>query len=116
MSKEQETITNPTDGDLRIVSTPVLFELVARGVQHDFNRLLDSKKLAKVIDMDGMHILRRMIAFHEQYKPNVDHHRAQALIKIKGTEEPEYAFIDISDTDWNQLATVAEYKKAVANA
>jgi hypothetical protein len=106
---EQITIGSPQDEDLRIISTGVLFELIANGVKHDFNRLLDSRKVAKVVDLDGMHILRRVIAFHEQYKPNVDHHRAQLLMKIKGTEEPEYVFIDISDKDWNQLSTVAEY-------
>lgn len=97
----------------RVVTTDILLDLVRRGVGHDFNRCLDEAKLTKWIDPDGMHILHLVLPFHQQYKANVDHHRTRVYIKVKGSMNPEEAFLDIADSDWNALVTVDTYKALV---
>lgn len=101
--------------DIRIVDTPTLLELAAKGEQHGFNRVLDLNVLGGSIDIDGLHVLSMILPFHEQYRPNVDHHRVSVLIKLKDSPIAGTAFMDIADTDWHQLVTAEEYKK-VADA
>ena len=101
-----------TNHDDRVVTTPILLDLVQRGIDHEFNRCLDVGKLQKVIDPDGIHLLHVVLGFHEQYRPNVDHHRVWVYIKEVGTGIPIQGLMDIADSDWNQLATYAEFQAA----
>lgn len=97
--------------DTRIVTTPILMELIDRGIKHDFNRQLDVSKVVEYIDPDGFHLLSMALMFHEQYKPNVDHHRVFVYMKTKGSSDPSEALMDIAEADWNQLMRVEDFQR-----
>jgi hypothetical protein len=91
--------------------------------KHEFNRRVETEKLAAQIDHNGINIIECMMMYHRaSFGPTPkdkpiwpDHHRCYVYAKIKGQDEPVNFFLDVEASFWDRLKTVEELEAAMAD-
>lgn len=101
-----------THSDHRVCNTRTLRALNASAVRNEFNRALGDEFMETEVDPDGIHVLGLALWGHNADTAPILHHRADVLIKIRDTDIPVRAFLDVSDEDWQALMTPDEAKAA----
>jgi len=97
----------------RIATSNDLTAINDRSIRAGFNRTLDPEALAANIDPDGLHVLSLVLLGHNADATGVPfHHRTRVMMKPKGADLPEIAYLDLSDTDWTALPTVEAVRAA----
>jgi hypothetical protein len=82
----------------------------ATAVAKDYNRSISDEGIAD-LDVDATHIMRCVIADHTNWEGKFSI-RAMGMFKMKGEEEPEMCFIDISHRDWKKLCSKRKFATA----
>jgi len=106
--------------ETRVANTQQLLELVTSARELGFNRQADYNSIAAMADEDGWHVLSVIVPFHtrmmppEGAHPDPVHHRVQVLMKVVGKTVPEVFILDVTDTQFRMLGTVAEAKAVIA--
>src|SRR5262245_52144223 len=95
----------------RIATTNDLLAINERSTQHGFNRTLDPEALD--LDPDGLHVLSIALMGHNESAAGVPfHHRTRVMMKFSHRDLPETAWLDLTDTDWQELPTVEAVQAA----
>lgn len=100
---------------MKVVGTPELLSLSWDAAKRQYNRQLDSDRLEKNIDPDGVHILEMfMIHEHKHGLKCEPHARCRVLIKVKGKDEPVEAWLDIELGKFDKLMDMETVNEKLA--
>lgn len=97
----------------RVVDSGGLLALCVLAKQNAFNRQVDENNLVKSIDLEGVHMLHVMLAFHNADHAQIPHHRCQVLMKVNGTDEPEIFMLDVAAEQYEKLTLAQDYLASV---
>src|SRR5262245_8839761 len=99
----------------RIATTADLLAINERSTQQGFNRTLNPDALD--LDPERLHVLSVALFGHNADGARVPfHHRTRVMMKFRGLEAPETAWLDLSDDDWLALPTVEAVREAQQEA
>ncbi len=90
--------------DRKLCSTDSLLYLCAWADRTEQNRRAVTEELAPRLDPDGVHLLLRLLAFHNDQ--NVD--RVMVFAKLKNTPAPAEFMLDIPHDKYEMLPTPEE--------
>jgi len=96
--------------ETKVVNTKTLLELARWADKTEQNRRVDTLKLSKDVDRYGMHLLHRILVFHND-EP-VD--RVYVFAKIMGKKEPANFTLDVPHELYESLTDLADVMDGIA--
>jgi hypothetical protein len=95
------------DSHYRVASTEQLIAINDAAILAEYNRALDPDELARLADPDGLHVLEPLLIHeHKNGLPTDPHWRCRVLIKVKGSDDPQVGYLDVSFDRLSLLETL----------
>lgn len=104
-------MTEPQGTGVRLANTQTLINIMRDSWERGYSRAPSPEVVAQVLtrlDPAGTHVLTIILPLHN----DGDHHRVEVQQKIRDSQEPEVALLDINIDFWEQLVTYDHFMGA----